>query len=213
MKRVAFAVEYPPELTHPLHEAVVERDGVSRAAVLTWGPVGSATTLTWVDADRETTAAVLDAGPVVETSLVAGAEGTYAFTRQTEYAFADDLLDLVSVADVAFRPPLVFRADRSARFEAVGESDALGAFYADLSSLLDVSVDSVHDFRRGDTPASLTTRQRAALDAAVDLGYYEVPREASVADVAVALDCATSTAGELLRKAEAHVVRDATSGA
>jgi len=59
----------------------------------------------------------------------------------------------------------------------------------------------VHDFQRGDTPASLTDRQRAALDTALDLGYYDVPRAASVADVAVELDCATSTAGELLRKA------------
>lgn len=213
MKRVSLAVTYSPALTHPLHREVVERDGVSRADVLAWGPVGSATTLTWVDADRETTAAVLDAAPVVEASLVAGDGGTYAFTRQTDYAFADNLLDLVATADVAFLAPLSFRADRSAHFEAAGESAALGAFYDDLAAVLDVSVASVRDFRRGGTPASLTDRQRAALDAAVDLGYYEIPRAASVADIADALDCATSTAGELLRKAEASVVRDAADAA
>jgi predicted DNA binding protein len=213
VKRVAFAADYPVDLTHPLHRAVVEHAAVSRAEVLTWGPVGSATTLIWVDADRETATEMLESEPVAETSLVAGDGGTYAFTRQTEYAFADDLLDLVAAADVAFLPPLAFRADRTARFEAVGEADALGAFYAALSDLLDVSVESVHDFQRGDTPASLTDRQRAALDTALDLGYYDVPRAASVADVAVELDCATSTAGELLRKAEACVVRDAVGGA
>jgi len=120
VKRVAFAADYPVDLTHPLHRAVVEHAAVSRAEVLTWGPVGSATTLIWVDADRETATEMLESEPVAETSLVAGDGGTYAFTRQTEYAFADDLLDLVAAADVAFLPPLAFRADRTARFEAVG---------------------------------------------------------------------------------------------
>ncbi|MFC3477858.1 helix-turn-helix domain-containing protein [Halobacterium litoreum] len=213
MKRVTLSVAYPPELIHPLHREVVARDAATRADLLTWGPVGSATGLSWFDADRDATAALLDAVPqMADVSLVAGDGGTYAFTRQTEYGFADELLELVVEADAAFVPPLSFREDRTARFEAVGESDALAAFYEALAGVLDASVEAVHDFRRGGTPADLTTRQRDALAAAVDLGYYEVPREASVADVADAIDCSSSTAGELLRRAERVVVRDAVAG-
>ncbi|WP_232686832.1 helix-turn-helix domain-containing protein [Halobacterium zhouii] len=209
MKRATLTASYPPDLTHPVHREVVERDAVSRADVLTWGPVGSATTLTWFDADRETVGALLDAvPPVTGATLVAGDDGTYAFTRQSEYGFAAELLELVASADVAFLPPLTFRGNRTARFEAVGPSAALGAFYDDLSARLDVTVASVRDVRRDGTPAALTDRQRAALDAAVDLGYYEVPRAASVEDVAEALGCASSTAGELLRRAEAAVIGD-----
>jgi predicted DNA binding protein len=207
VKRATFVATYPPSLTHPLHTELVDSDDLSRADVLNWGPVGSATTLTWVDGDRDAATALYDAvDAVVDVSLVAGDGGTYAFTRQSEYAFADDLLDLVAAADVAFRPPLSFRADRSARFEAVGEPAAVSEFYDELTAVLDVCIESVGPYRAGGTNAALTDRQGAALEAAASLGYYEVPRSASVADVAEELDCASSTAGELLRNAEAAVV-------
>jgi predicted DNA binding protein len=53
----------------------------------------------------------------------------------------------------------------------------------------------------------LTDRQREAVRAAVEAGYYAVPREASLADVAEAIGCAESTASEHLRRAEAAVMR------
>lgn len=46
----------------------------------------------------------------------------------------------------------------------------------------------------------------AYIQAALSLGYYEVPRTASHEDVAEELDCAPSTAAEHLRKAEATVI-------
>jgi len=63
-------------------------------------------------------------------------------------------------------------------------------------------------------PANEATRldRRFVVDgkrgkAAVSAGYYEVPREGSIEGVAAALDCSTSTAGELVRKAGAAVLR------
>lgn len=55
----------------------------------------------------------------------------------------------------------------------------------------------------------LSRRQREAVAAAWDVGYYEVPREADVDAVAAELDCALSTASELLRRAESRLVADA----
>lgn len=52
----------------------------------------------------------------------------------------------------------------------------------------------------------LTERQRKVLDAAVDLGYYSVPRRVTSSDVAEAAGCAPSTASEHLRKVEARVL-------
>ncbi|MFB6270785.1 MAG: helix-turn-helix domain-containing protein, partial [Halobacterium sp.] len=49
--------------------------------------------------------------------------------------------------------------------------------------------------------------QREAVEAALELGYYDDPRAATQADVADRLDCAASTAGDHLRKAEAKLVR------
>jgi hypothetical protein len=207
VRRVSFRADYPPARRHRLHDELVARDGVDRSDLLVWGPAGAATQFAWFDAGPEPTAAVLDAVPEVsERRLVAGDGGTYAFTRQTGFGFDEDLLAVVAAADVAFLPPVSFLGDGTATFDAVGEPERLSALHDALSDHADVAIEAVRDFHRDGAPATVTDRQRAALDAAVAAGYYEVPREGSVADVAAELDCSPSTAGELLRKAEARVV-------
>lgn len=209
MRRVSFRADPPAARRHGLHDRVVASDAVARVDLLVWGPVGAATQFQWFDADPETTAALLDAVPeVTHRRLVAGSDGdgTYAFTRQSGFAFDPDLLAVVAEADVAFLPPVSFYGDGTVGFDAVGERGRLSALYDAVADYAAVDVEAVRDFHRGGAPAALTDRQRAALDAAVAVGYYEVPREGSVADVAAELECSTSTAGELLRKAEARVV-------
>jgi predicted DNA binding protein len=61
----------------------------------------------------------------------------------------------------------------------------------------------------GAVDARLSERQREALAAGLELGYYETPREASQEDVADSLGCAPSTAAEHLQKAEATLARSA----
>jgi predicted DNA binding protein len=141
-------------------------------------------------------------------SLVPGTDGTYAFLRQAEYEFAGVILETIAESDVIFVPPVVFRDTGTVRFEAVGESAALSAFHDALAELGELSIERVEPFERPNAPSALTDRQFAALEAAVATGYYEVPREGTVAEIARELDCSKSTAGELVRKAEAAVLRD-----
>jgi predicted DNA binding protein len=181
---------------------------ITRAELLTWSPTAEATTLLWCDGDRAATETVVSSvDSLLASSFVPGADGTYAFLRQDDYEFAATILETIAEAAVVFVPPVVFLDDGAVEFEAVGEAAALSAFHDALSDLGDLAIDRVHDFERARSPSHLTDRQRAALEAAVAAGYYEVPREGTVEDVAGALDCSTSTAGELVRKAEAAVVR------
>jgi len=55
-------------------------------------------------------------------------------------------------------------------------------------------------------PESLTDRQRAALDAAYFMGYFDWPRESSGPEVADALGVSSSTFHQHLRKAEAKLL-------
>jgi predicted DNA binding protein len=212
MKRVTCTVGFPEGHVHPVQRAVAEEGPVTRAELLTWSPTADATALLWCDADREATASVVSTvGSVVERHLVAdGDDGTYAFLRQDGYEFSDALLAAIAECRVLFLPPVVFHESGAVAFEAVGESRAVSDFHAALTEVGEVTVERVRAFERDRSRAELTARQRAALEAARELGYYEVPREASVADVATALDCSTSTAGELLRRAEAAVVEGVT---
>lgn len=55
----------------------------------------------------------------------------------------------------------------------------------------------------------LTHRQFEALTVARDLGYYEVPRETALRDVASPLGCSESAASTLLRNGERALVNAA----
>jgi predicted DNA binding protein len=208
MKRVQFSITYPERLRHPIHREIVGDGSISRAELLMWSPTADATTLFRFDGEPAATEAVLTAIDSLTTSaLVADGKGTYAFLRQDAYEFAESILDAIAEAAVIFVPPVVFEARGTVQFEAVGETAAVGDFHDTLSELGDIEIRHVHDFERVRSPSGLTDRQLAALEAAVDAGYYAIPRQGTLADVAATLDCATSTAGELVRKAEAAVVR------
>ncbi|KTG09301.1 bacterio-opsin activator [Haloprofundus marisrubri] len=209
MRRVSFEAEYPTELAHPIHRELSETEGVTRIELLAWSPAGRVKTLLWFDGDESAVRRLLAAvESLVTASLVSGSDGTYAFLDQTVYELADEVMDVVSRSQVVFLPPVTFLDFGAARFDAVGESDQLATLYDALRDVVPTSIRRVHDFERQHSPMGLTDRQRTALDVAVDVGYYAVPRTGSVADVAAELDCATSTAGELLRRAEATVVAD-----
>ncbi|WP_253736948.1 helix-turn-helix domain-containing protein [Halohasta salina] len=214
MKQVTFTARYPPALAHPMHRALIESETLSRAELLMWGPTEAVTTLFWYDGPKAAVRELLAAVDSIERSaLVAGDDGTYGFLVQREYELATSVLELVAEAQLVFLPPVTFLDSGRVRFRAVGEGSALSEFHAGLSEVLETGIERVQPFRHGSVGRSesagrLTDRQREALEAAVDVGYYDVPRTGDTAAVAAELDCEPSTAGELLRKAEAAVVVD-----
>ncbi|WP_135820108.1 helix-turn-helix domain-containing protein [Halostella litorea] len=54
----------------------------------------------------------------------------------------------------------------------------------------------------------LTDRQREALRTAYELGHFEVPRRATLAEVAAELDISASSASERLRRAQTRLVQE-----
>ncbi len=212
MDRATLRVTYPPERAHPIHREISGDGPVTRGDVLLWGPTTTVTTLSWYDGDPTAVDDLLGAvDSVVARRLVPGDGGTYAFVHQTEYELDEPVLSLVEDAPVVYPPPVSFHEAFEARFEVVGETAALTTLYEALADTLTVTVERVRPFEREAVATPLTERQGEALAAGVELGYYDVPRTGSVADVAGALDCAGATAGELLRKAEAAVVRSAVA--
>jgi len=207
MKRIQFSVTYPDRLRHPLQRHLDGDGPLTRAELLMWSPTADATTLFWFDGDRTATErAVSTIESRQTTSYVRDGDGTYVFLQQSGFEFSETLLDLIADASVIFLPPVVFGDDGTVSFEAVGETTALSAFHDALAEIGALAIERVRSFERSSDPSRLTDRQRAAVEAAVAVGYYEVPREGTIEDVAGRLDCSTSTAGELVRKAESAVV-------
>lgn len=109
---------------------------------------------------------------------------------------------LVAVAEagVAFQPPLVVDG-AEAELTVRTTDEALSALRRTLeASAVDFDVRSVHASVESSRP--LTERQERVLRAAVEAGYYAVPRETTVEAVAEDIDLATSTVSETLARAE-----------
>ena len=91
-----------------------------------------------------------------------------------------------------------------------GDVDAfLDAVDAAVAHTAAVEVRRVTDTAEstGDRTGGLSPEQAAALEAAVEHGYYETPRETDAGDLADLLDLPRSTLTHRLRRAEAHLAK------
>ncbi len=105
-------------------------------------------------------------------------------------------------------PPVEWNDDGSSTVTLVGTESDVQALVDGVPGDIRVDAERVGSGRidRRTALDRLTDRQREAVAAAVDLGYYDTPRSATVADVATELDRAISTVGEHLQRAEAKVM-------
>lgn len=89
----------------------------------------------------------------------------------------------------------------------IGPSSVVQSVLEAFPREIAVDVEAIAEFGDDAPMATLSDRQREALLAGYELGYYAVPREATHREVADRLGCAPSTASEHLQKAEAKLVR------
>lgn len=212
MKYVSLTLTRPPAQRNDMHTFIVETPGYEETALLRWnasrpgidvflfrvlGPIEP-----YREAIRQPSfVREFDLTPIDDDAFYAYVENE---PRDVDESFQAPFLE----NHVLTVPPIVFDADGTTKLRVVGHSDTLQQVIAELPEHVDVTVDEIGEF---DAPwaapvASLTDRQRDALDAAFALGYYEVPREGTIDDVAEELDCAPSTASTHLRKAERELV-------
>ena len=207
MHAARIALEIPAEHLHPMHEFVCESPAVDRETILERDAGGEVTTLLLhVTGDRPRYEEAIDDVPqVAEWTTTAAEDGFYVYVRTRLRAREQQYRRALDRDAVLVVPPVELRSDRTVRQTLVGRSEALSAAIESLPD--DVGVDvlrtGTYDRSRG---VRVSDRQREALAAAWDAGYYEVPREGDIGTVAEELDCATSTASDLLRRAERRIV-------
>lgn len=92
----------------------------------------------------------------------------------------------------------------------VGSQDALSAIVRDYEDAgVSPTLERLGTYQGdGDADSPLTDRQAEVVRTAFDLGYYEVPRAASTADVAAELELDSSTVAEHLQRAERNVLAE-----
>lgn len=207
MKSIRLTLHHSAETIHPVHAFVCESDAVEREYLMHANTTTEPRSfLFYVVGDREAYEAVVaDVPAVVEYDITPADEGFYLYVRE-EGRQPDELIYEAFQSDTLVGvPPVEFRPDRTMSFTVIGHPERLQSAIDALPDGIDVDVERVGEYAPGGVNV-LTDRQREALGVARRVGYYEVPREGSLADVAGELGVAESTASGLLRKAHARLV-------
>jgi len=214
VKYLRLTLALPETAIHPMHAFVCEHGEYAEYRLIHWnyhGPDDN-TLLFHVRGDREPYAdrmADLDRVRSFELAPVAD-DAFYVYVEEAPAAVDAALIDAFDANRVVAVPPIAYHTDRTMSLGVVGAPAVLRDVLDGVPDAIDVTVDRVVDDPPGDpgVGVDLTDRQLAAVRAAQRLGYYEVPREAGVEDVADAIDCAPGTAAEHLRRAEHGVLGD-----
>lgn len=207
-----------PERAPALFSLLADASFVTETRLYDWNvrQEGTATALFEVDGDRDRfRAELVDVPGVKRADTTPVTDGLFTLLLVIEPAailLLRNVLGTLTREGLVVAKPIVYR-DGQVHARIVGSAAVLQTVFDDLPSEMDVEVVTVGDFdRQREAPLStLSDRQREALLVAFDLGYYEQPRRSTHEDVAARLDCAPNTASEHLQKAEAKLVRAATT--
>lgn len=138
----------------------------------------------------------------------------YGFVESEGTTAARGLFENFTRGSLMTVPPVTWNSDGTSSFTLVGAEADIQAAVDGVPDAVDVTVEAVGgtDVTAEGVVDRLSPRQREAVEIALALGYYDVPREATSEAVARELGCAPSTAAEHLQKAEATVLSALLNG-
>jgi predicted DNA binding protein len=212
VKSVDLTLSLPTWMQLPVPDHVAS-DAVVREELLSWQvhPDGETVSfLSLVVGDLAASqAAAGDVAVIQQASFTPVDDETfYAYVTMENRDADSALMDTLQLPGLVLVPPVVYTDEATMQVTVLGEEDTLSSVVARIHDDVSVSIERVSDHGRlgGSLAGRLTRRQFEAVEVARDLGYYAVPRTASLAEVAAELDISESAASSLLRKAEQALV-------
>ncbi|WP_435077448.1 helix-turn-helix domain-containing protein [Halococcus sp. AFM35] len=212
MKYLRLRLGQDSAIIHPMHEFVANHEAYGSYRLLQWNPaVGETNTMIFhVEGPPGPYAEALDGvETVLEYEILpADGEAFYVYVRERLDAGARQLTDAFTHGSLVVMPPIEYRSDHTIGLTVVGTAASLQRAFEETPAGVDAEIRRIgqYDAGRMDAASTLSERQSEAVTVALNRGYYETPREATVAGVAEHLGCAPGTAAEHLRKAEAALV-------
>lgn len=196
---------------HPADRAIVDASSIERVAIRQFSRIEDGTVILLYQLRGEPGPArsVLDAEPDILTHdlSTAGTE-LHAYVHMEPNETIDVLTQLPQWHHLVVETPVECLPNGGLRAGVVGDTDTFSAAIETIPEEVGLELESIRaydpDSRRPE--AVLTDRQQEVLRAAIDAGYYAVPRRATHADIADELDVAPVTVGEHLRKIESRLL-------
>lgn len=137
---------------------------------------------------------------------VSAAESEHIYL--VEMNVADRLASIGVDADGILRAEQAEVHDSGFTIDQAGSQKQLSDMLTELKAAgFDISLEKLQDYRVQETPLdALTDRQHEVLEVAYELGYYDIPRGSSTAEIAAELGINDSTVAEHLQRAEHNLL-------
>jgi predicted DNA binding protein len=209
MESVTFTMRQAAEL-HPMGESCAghsfTRGTIHQFSIL---EDGTAVVLRAVSGDLDCARSLLDQhDTTLGYSVSGGSQGEgLAYVHAEPPGSIAEVVKLPRRYELVLDFPLEGVGDQEIRVTMVSESrDVLGRALADIPDRVDLTIERIGAYPEdmSDVTAVLTDRQQEILDVATDLGYYDVPRQATHEDIAEEAGLSPSTVSEHMQKIEAR---------
>ena len=157
--------------------------------------------------DLDYARAVFDASPDVIHYDIPEQEDGLVYLHCVMNESLTALLSVLQESEVIMAMPVEFLSDDRLRLTFIGEHESLQRILNRISEFVETEIERIGEYgSEGRLGSVLTDRQREILTAAVEQGYYEVPRQATIRDIADEIGLSQATVGEHLQKIEARVL-------
>lgn len=197
---------------HPMYDLLVNAEYVEQATAMHWNYSGQELGIMhFIEGDAVAFQDdIANIPEVLDFDLtVADTNAFYVYIRDATNPRLRELFDLLKQSPVVIIPPIEYLSNGTVSYSVFGPSSAIQSGFDAVPDPIEVSVTEVGSLSA--VPSTIETvlsdRQQEAIEAAFELGYYEIPRAASHEDIARTIDCAPSTAAEHLQKAEAKLLQ------
>ncbi len=197
----------------PVGEEIDTEPSVSREAILHINRLndGTVVLLSQLRGDADTLHEIFENRPtIISHNISPLRDGLQAYVHAEPTETAGALLDLTQEHEFVVDTPIEYGPEGGLRVAVIGEEDTVRQAIEDIPDEIRVELEQLSDYdpELRELSSFLTDRQREILDTAAEVGYYEVPRQATHQDIADELDLSTTTVGEHLRKIEARMLSE-----
>lgn len=197
---------------HGIEERIADHPTLERKAIhhLDVLEDGTAITLYELVGELEDPEDVVGHPDLLSYSLSTAGSSIFSYTHFVPDETTRSLLEIQSAHDIIVDFPVYYSENGDLNVSIIAELGTLNEATASLPDDVEVELQKVGDFvpEEGHLFYQLTDRQQEVVRAAVKLGYYRNPRQATYEDIADVVDLAPGTVGEHLRKIEEQVLAE-----
>ncbi|MFC6827061.1 helix-turn-helix domain-containing protein [Halopelagius fulvigenes] len=160
--------------------------------------------------DFEEGAELLEAHPDVLACEKSEASEGLIYLHFRANALMTDLLSIFRRYEIVVNWPMEYTDQGGLRVTMVGEDKKFREAIAEIPDGIQISLEGIGEYRPDmrRLASLLTDRQRELLELAVEAGYYEMPRRATLRDLADRTNISAGTVGEHLRKIEMKIITE-----